>query len=62
VRAAAECRTLEGLVTWYQRRWEKLRADLDTYEPKKKGLQRQLEEALVKAGADVAQANAQGYQ
>jgi len=29
VRAAAECRRLEGLVTRYQRRWEKLKADQD---------------------------------
>ena len=35
VRAVAESRILEGLVTWYQRRWEKLRAYLDAREAEK---------------------------
>ncbi|KAJ8430670.1 hypothetical protein Cgig2_033826 [Carnegiea gigantea] len=62
MRIAAECRRLEGLVTQYQRYWEKLKANLDTCEAEKKGLQCQLEEALAKAGANVAQAREQGYQ
>jgi len=37
VRAAAECRRLEGLVTQYQGHWEKLKADLDAREVRKKG-------------------------
>ena len=56
VRMATECRRLEGLVTWYQRRCEKLRADLDAREAEKKGLHHQLEETLEKVGADAAQA------
>ncbi|KAJ8426754.1 hypothetical protein Cgig2_029423 [Carnegiea gigantea] len=39
-----------------------LRADLDAREAEKKGLPRQLEEALVKAEAEVAQAKEHGYQ
>ncbi|KAJ8420250.1 hypothetical protein Cgig2_033521 [Carnegiea gigantea] len=62
VRAAAKCQRLEGLVTRYQQHWKKLRADLDGHEAEKKGLQRHLEEALAKAGANVAQAKEQGYQ
>jgi len=40
VRAAAECRRLEGLITRYQWHWEKLKADLDAQEVEKNGLQR----------------------
>jgi len=39
VRAAAECRRLEGLATRYQQRWEKLKAYQDAQEAKKKDLQ-----------------------
>jgi len=52
-----------------KRYWEKLKSDLDAWEAEKKGLQRQLEEALAKVEADaaagaerVAQAKGQGYQ
>ncbi|KAJ8427306.1 hypothetical protein Cgig2_032955 [Carnegiea gigantea] len=69
VRAAAECRRLEGLVSRHQWHWEKLKADLNARAADKKSLQRQLEEALMKAEADaaagpkrVAQAKEQGYQ
>ena len=57
-RAVAECRRLEGLVARYQQRCERLRADLDSCEAEKKGLQCQLE----KVGADAAQGREQGYQ
>ncbi|KAJ8433872.1 hypothetical protein Cgig2_021255 [Carnegiea gigantea] len=55
VRAAAECRRLEGLATQYQWRWEKLKADQDAREAEKKDLERQLEEALAKAKGGLSQ-------
>ena len=51
MRVAKEYRRLEGLVTRYQRCWEKLKANMDAREAEKKGLHRQLEEALAKAEA-----------
>jgi len=49
-----ECRRLEKLLTRHQRRWEKLKADLDAQEAEKKGLQSQLDEVLAKAEAEAA--------
>jgi len=40
VRAVAECRRVEGLVTRFQRCCEKLLADLDAREAERKGPQR----------------------
>ncbi|KAJ8428638.1 hypothetical protein Cgig2_017137 [Carnegiea gigantea] len=40
VRAAAECRMVEGLTTRYQQCWEKLKADQDTREAENKDLER----------------------
>ena len=45
VKAVAECRRLEGLVSRYQRRCERLQADLEGRESDKNELHRQLEKA-----------------
>ncbi|KAJ8420069.1 hypothetical protein Cgig2_029003 [Carnegiea gigantea] len=58
VKTVTQCRRLEGLISCYQRRCERLQEDLEARETEKKALQRQLE----KAAADSIQAKEQGYQ
>ena len=58
VKAMVECRRLEGMVTRYQRRCERLQSDLAACEATKKEVQQKLEQAV----ADTAKAQERGYQ
>ena len=58
MKAIAECRQLEGLVSRYQQHCERMQVDLEAREVAKKELQRQLE----KAATEAVQAKEQGYQ
>ena len=58
MKVVAECRCLEGVASRYQRRCERLQADLEPREVAKKGLRCQLE----RVAAEMVQAKEQGYQ
>jgi len=49
VKAIAECRRLEGLISRYQRHYEKLQANME-------GREKEMQHQLEKAAADVVQA------